>query len=193
MKSFNNLEEGCLYYKAVSINEPIAKPLPECNKIHIFLHLYQKNDKKLLKSKGVALLRRQRLVCLSREAFKQGALLTQEDLALLLCTSPSTIKRDTINLTKEGVIFPTRGYMKGIGRGISFKSQIIKLYKKGCPISEIGTKMMQPIDIIEKCIIEYKKVINLNNNKIPLKNIHIITSLSIKTIKEYLKILNSQA
>lgn len=194
MKSFNNnLDEGYLYYEAIAKNEPIKRPLLQCKKIPVLLRLYQKEDIKILKLKGLAFLRRQRLLRLSKEALKQGALLTQEDLALLLCTSLSTIKRDIINLIKVGVITPTRGYMKDVGRGISFKSQIIIFYKKGCLISEIGTKMMQPNKLIEKCIKEYKKVINLNNNKIPLKNIHIITGLSIKLIKEYLKILNSQA
>lgn len=184
----NNLTKGCLCYEAIIENEPIAKPLSKCKKMSIFLYLHRNNDKKILKSKGIAYLRRERLIHLAKEAKKQGALLTQEDLALLLCTSLSTVKRDIIDLTKEGVIVPTRGYLKDIGRGISFKSQIIKFYKKGYPISEIGTKMMQPIDIIEKCIKNYKKVINLNNKKIPLKNIHIVTHLSIKLIKEYLKI-----
>jgi len=184
----NNLTKGCLCYEAIMENEPIAKPISKCKKMSIFLYLHRDNDIKILKSKGMAYLRRERLIRLTREAQKQGALLTQRDLSLLLCTSLNTVKRDIINLTKDGVVVPTRGYMKGIGKGISFKSQIIKLYKKGYPISEIGAKMMHPIDIIEKCIKDHKKVINLNNNKIPLKNIHILTGLSIKLIKEYLKI-----
>ena len=189
MKSFNNnLDEGYFYYEAIAKNEPIRRPLPQCKKIPILLRLYQKEDIKILKSKGLAFLRRQRLLRLSKEALGQGALLTQEDLALLLCTSLSTIKRDIINLIKNQVVVPTRGYMKDIGRGISFKSEIIKCYKEGYLISEIATKMMLPVDIIEKCIKDYKEVIDLNNNKIPLKNIHILTCLSIKLIKEYLKI-----
>lgn len=189
MKSTNNnLTKGRLRYEAIIENEPIAKPISKCKKISILLYLLKNNDKKILKLKGMAYLRRKRLVRLTKRAQKQGALLTQEDLALLLCTSLSTVKRDIINLTKEGTIVPTRGYVKGIGRGVSFKSQIIKLYKKGYPISEIETKMMQPVDIIEKCIKDYNKVINLNDNKIPLKNIHVLIDLSIKLIKEYLKI-----
>lgn len=184
----NNLTEGYLSYEAIGENEPIAKPISKCEKKFIFLHIHRDNDIKILKSKGIVYLRRERLIRLTREAQKQGALLTQEDLALLLCTSLSTIKRDIITLTKEGVVVPTRGYMKGIGKGISFKSKIIKLYKKGYSTSDIEKKMMQPIDIIEKCIKDYKKVTELNNNKIPLKNIRILTGLSIKLIKEYLKI-----
>jgi len=188
LKSFNsNLDEGYLYYEAIAKNEPIKKPLPQCKKIPVLLRLYQKEDIKILKLKGLASLRRQRLLHLSKEALRQGALLTQEDLVLLLCTSPSTVKRDIINLTKEGVIVPTRGYMKDIGRGISFRSQIIKFYIQGYSISEIGIKMEQPLDIIEKSLRDYKQTVDLNNKKIPLKNIHLIAGLSIKLIKEYLK------
>jgi len=188
MKLCNNLEKNCCYYMGVSIKEPIAKPLSECIKIPIILHFCNIKDKKLLRSKGITSLRRQRLLNFCREAFKQNALLTQEDLALLLCTSLSTIKRDIINLKKEGVVVPTRGYVKDIGKGASFKSQIIKFYKKGYLISKIENKIMQPAYIIKKCIEDYKKVIDLRNNNIPPKNIHIITQLSPKLIKEYLKI-----
>jgi len=188
MNSFNNSEKNYYYYLGISIKEPIAKPLSECTKIPVILHLCYREDKKLLRSKGIASLRRQRLLNFCREAFEQNALLAQEDLTLLLCTSLSTIKRDIINLKKEGIVVPTRGYVKDIGKGVSFKSQIIKFYKQGYLISKIENEMMQPAYIIKKCIEDYKKVIYLHNNKIPIKNIHIITHLSIKIIKEYLKI-----
>jgi hypothetical protein len=77
---------------AVSADTPPGRSLPDCPRIAITPTLDSPDDLEALRL-GVAALRRSKIQRLTVEAYEQGALLTQEDLARLLCTSRSTIKR----------------------------------------------------------------------------------------------------
>jgi len=69
-------------------------------------------------------------IALTREAYDQGALLSYEDLAILLTTSPATIKRDIRHLKNDGKFIMTRGAKHDMGPSLSHKTQII-VYQKG--------------------------------------------------------------
>jgi biotin operon repressor len=105
---------------AVSADTPPGQPIGACKRVAITLTFDHTNDVETLRH-GTAVLRRNKIQRLTREAQEQVALLTQEDLARLLCTSRSTIKRDIAWLRGEGIDVPTRGHIKDIGKGISQK------------------------------------------------------------------------
>jgi hypothetical protein len=102
---------GQMTFLAVSADTPPGRSLPDCPCIAITLTLDSPDDLEALRL-GVAALRRSKIQRLTVEAYEQGALLTQEDLARLLCTSRSTIKRDVACLRSEDVAVPTRGQIK---------------------------------------------------------------------------------
>lgn len=62
--------------------------------------------------------------------------MSYEDLAILLTTSPSTVKRDIRHLKHSGKFVMTRGAKHDMGPGISHKTQIIELYLKGYQFTE---------------------------------------------------------
>jgi len=187
MKLPNDIE-NIIYYKAISIYEPISKPLLKCKKKIVSFHLLSEEDKKIIKEGKVASLRKKRITEVCKEAFIQGALLTHEDLASLLCTSLSTIKRDIKILKEKGIIVPTRGFIKDIGKGESCKSKIVCLYKKGLEIKQIADQLCQKENTIKQIIEQYTKVIELHQKNIPLKNIQIVTKISSRVIKEFIKL-----
>jgi hypothetical protein len=188
MKTLSPIRKNIIFYKAVSKEEPVSKPISKCKKKTISLQFFCEKDKKFIKSGKISLLRKKKILEFCKEAFFKGALLTQEDLALLILTSISTIKRDIFDLNQEGFAIPTRGFIKDIGRGISFKSKIIELHKKGVSINKIAAILWHSEIIIRQTIDEYQKVVDLYHRNIPIKNIHILTNISIKLIKEYLEI-----
>ena len=55
-------------------------------------------------------LRRHRLRRLADEAFAQGALPTDDDLAQVLGVSVRTVERDRVALAESGFVLRTRGY-----------------------------------------------------------------------------------
>jgi hypothetical protein len=101
-------EVGQMTMMAVGSDTPPGRPIAECERVPVNLSIDTEDDLVALRS-GVADLRRSKIQRLTREAQNQGALLTQEDLARLLCTSRSTVKRDIAYLRSEGVDVPTRG------------------------------------------------------------------------------------
>lgn len=66
------------------------------------LTLIGQGDEDILKSEGLAALRRRRILRLTQEAKRQGTLLSYEDLIALLLTSFATLKRDVVFLERHG-------------------------------------------------------------------------------------------
>jgi len=82
--------------------------------------------------------RRNKELRLCDEAIDQGGVLTQEDLAILLGTSLSTIKRDDAYLMKKDTSLLTRGMMEDIGRSVSHKTKAVELYLKNYTLSGVN-------------------------------------------------------
>jgi len=118
-------EVGQISFLAVSADNPPGRPIVECKRVTVNLTYDSPDDLEALRQ-GVAALRRSKIQRLTQEAQEQGALLAQEDLARLMCTSRSTIKRDIARLRKAGTSVPTRGQIKDIGKGVRHKTQIVR-------------------------------------------------------------------
>jgi DNA-binding NarL/FixJ family response regulator len=135
------LSSGEIAYEAVSANEPAGKHLRIARKITVRLKLIELNtDLDALANYGLAGLRRHRMARITRQAYDQGALLSYEDLALILTTSPATVRRDVQLLRREGMFIMTRGTKQDMGPGLSHKTIILDLYFNGYTFSEIEQK-----------------------------------------------------
>ena len=98
-----SLSTGEIAYEAVAAEEPAGKHIRLTRKVTVRLKLIDFNtDLEALVNYGLAGLRRHRLARLSRQAYDQGALLSYEDIAMLLTTSPATVKRDVQHLRRQG-------------------------------------------------------------------------------------------
>lgn len=177
--------DGQVIYRAVAKEEPAGKPLTDCRLISVKLTLFARGDRKVLKEEGLIALRRYRIIRMSHEALDQGGLLTQEDLAELLTTSPRTVRSDIANLRKEGVSVPTRGYYRDIGRGPSHKAVIVGLWLKGYEYSEIEVRTHHSPASIQNYIENFRKVSYLKD-KMKIEDIRQVTGLSERLISEYL-------
>jgi len=179
--------DGQVIYRAVAKEEPAGKPLRECTLVSVKLTLFAKEDRKVLKEKGLITLRRRKIIRISHEALDQGGLLTQEDLAELLMTSARTVRYDIAALKKEGITVPTRGYYRDIGRGPSHKVTIVGMWLKGYEYSEIELKTHHSPASIQNYIENFKKVVHLKD-KMKLEDIRQVTGMSERLIKEYIEL-----
>lgn len=177
--------DGQVIYRAVAKEEPAGKPLTECRLVSVKVTLFARGDRKVLKEEGLIALRRCRIIRMSHEALDQGGLLTQEDLAALLTTSPRTVRSDVAQLRKEGVTVPTRGYYRDIGRGPSHKAVIVGLWLKGYEYSEIEVRTHHSPASIQNYVENFKKVVYLRDN-MSIEDIRQVTGLSERLIGEYL-------
>jgi hypothetical protein len=184
----NQRKEGQVIFHAVSKDVPAGVPVKEMHLISIKLSLYNSDDCTV--NNQNELLDR-RIIRLSNEAYTQGTLLTQADIAILLGESTKTIMRHIAQLENKGKIIPTRGKWKDIGPGISHKNRIIQLYLKGDEYTDIERKTKHTGEAIMLYVKDFARVLILTEEGFTDTEIRIITGLSDKNIKEYKELIET--
>jgi len=182
---------GQMTFLAISGDTPPGHPIAESKRVPINLTVDSPDDLVALRH-GVAALRQGKIQRLTQEAQDQGALLTQEDLARLLCTSRSTVKRDVAHLRAEGIHVPTRGQVKDIGKGVSHKGYIVGDWLAGYTFSEIEQRRHHSLYAIERYCADFQRVVRLHVHGLSIAEIRISTGLSERLIKEYLDLYETE-
>lgn len=182
---------GQMTFLAISGDVPPGRPIAESKRVPINLTVDSPDDLVALRY-SVASLRRSKIQRLTQEAQEQGALLTQEDLARLLCTSRSTVKRDIAHLRAQGINVPTRGQVKDIGKGVSHKARIVGDWLAGYTFSEIKQRRRHSIHSIERYCSTFQRVIRLHVHGLSVAEMRIGTGMSERLIKEYLALYEAE-
>lgn len=183
------LSSGEVAYEAVAADEPAGKHIRLTRKVTTRLKLMDFNsDLEALAEFGLAGLRRHRLARLTRQAYDQGALLSYEDLAMLLTTSPATVKRDVVRLKKQGLFILTRGQKLDMGPGISHKTQIIELYLKSYTFTDIERKTNHSETAVKRYLADFVQVATLTQQGFSIQQIRVIAQKSERLVKEYVQL-----
>lgn len=185
------LSSGEISYEAVSANEPAGKHIRLCSKVTLTLKLLDINsDYQVLAEFGLAGLRRHRLERITRQAYDQNALLSYEDIAMILTTSPATIKRDVALLKNQGKFIMTRGAKLDMGPGISHKTTIIELYFKGYTFTDIETKTNHSELSVKRYLADFIQIASLLKQNFSLNQIRLIAQKSDRLVREYANLFN---
>ena len=180
------LSSGEVAYEAVSSDEPAGRHIRLTRKKNVKLKLMDLNtDLEALASYGLAGLRRHRLERVTRETYDQGALLSYEDLAMILTTSPSTVKRDVQFLKQQGKFIMTRGAKLDMGPGLSHKTTIIDYYFKGYTFTEVEQKTNHSETSIKRYLADFTQVATLYQQKFSINQIRLIAQKSDRLVREY--------
>ena len=183
------LSSGEVSYEAVCSTEPAGKHIRLTRKVTVRLRLMDVNsDFEALANFGLAGLRRHRIERLSRQAYDQGALLTYEDLALLLTTSPATVKRDIFFLRRNGKFIMTRGSKLDMGPGLSHKSVILDLYFKGFSFTEIELKTNHSETSVKRYLADFTQIAILYKQNFSHQQIRLIAQKSDRIVREYIQL-----
>jgi hypothetical protein len=175
---------GQLMYLAVSREAPAGRPLSKCKRLPVKLSLNTDEDLMAMKQ-SMATLRQGRIQRLTEEAYEQGALLTHEDLSYLLSSSLATIKRDVKALRQRGLMIPTRGQIKDIGKGVSHKRQIVQDYLAGYTFTEIERRQRHSVRAIHRYCRDFSRVVRLESKGFPKAEISRVTGLSERLVEQY--------
>jgi len=187
-----HLCDGEIAYESVAADEPAGKHIRLTKKRNVRLKLIDLNsDLDVLANYGIAGVRRHRLARLTRQAYEQSALLSYEDLAMLLTTSPSTIKRDVQQLNREGKFIITRGSKLDMGPGLSHKTIIIDYYLKDYTFTEIERITNHSERSIKRYLSDFTQIITLYNQGFQKNQIRLITQRSDRLVREYLELYSS--
>ena len=135
-------------------------------------------------------LRKKRLFRWVHEAFDQGALLTQLDLAMLLGVCEAVISQYVNEIQQEGKLLPTRGNIHDMSGAITHKREIITLYLEGYFTPEIALKTNHSNEAVDRYIRDYHRVQILWEHGITtLDKISQLSRLSKKVIQQYIDLL----
>lgn len=184
-----SLSSGEIAYEAVASEEPAGKHIRITRKVTVRLKLLDFNtDLEALAQYGLGGLRRHRLARLTRQAYDQGALLSYEDLAMLLTTSPSTVKRDAHYLRHQGLFILTRGMKHDMGPGLSHKTLILDLYFKGYTFTEIERQTNHSEVSIKRYLADFIQIASLHHQRFSPGQIRRIAQKSERLVREYLRL-----
>ena len=145
-------------------------------------------DRQVLQEYGSIELRRVRIQRLLDEALAQGTVATQEDLAQALHVSVRTIKRECKELEARGLCVPTRGRLKGIGRGQTHKAQIVGCWLRGETYDQIMRHTRHSAVSIKRYVQSFVHVAELHREGKTESEIALILDLSAYLVREYLTI-----
>ncbi len=137
-------------------------------------------------------LRINRMVRWCEEAYDQGALLTQLDLAVLLNVCDAVVS-DYVNEFQRatGRILPTRGNIHDMSGAITHKREIITLYLQGCLTPTIARKTRHSKDAVDRYIRDYEAVKLVRTATADIDKISQVTHLSKRVISQYLDLIPS--
>lgn len=124
------------------------------------------------------------------QAYDQGALLTQLDLAVLLTTSTlsaGAYVRQYQNVYNKPL--PTRGNIQLIGGGQTHKREIITLHLKGYLVPTISQKTNHSKEAVERYIRDFESVKLLSTKFDDADVISRIIRLSPSVVKQYLDLV----
>jgi biotin operon repressor len=184
-----SLSSGEISYEAVCSTEPAGKHIRLTRKVTVRLRLMDINsDFEVLANFGLAGLRRHRIERLTRQAYEQGALLSYEDLALMLTTSPATVKRDIYFLRQKGKFIVTRGAKLDMGPGLSHKSIILDLYFKGYSFTEIELKTNHSETSVKRYLADFVQIATLHKQHFSHQQIRLIAQKSDRIVREYIQL-----
>ena len=135
-------------------------------------------------------LRMKRLERFVDEAFDQGALLTQLDLAALLGVCDAVVSKYVCEIQQSGKLLPTRGNIHDLSGAITHKREIITLYLQGYLTPDIAMKTNHSKEAVDRYIKDYHKVEILWKHGINnLDQISQLTRLSKKVAQQYVDLL----
>ena len=167
-----------------------GRPLGEQEMVRVELTLDAGiEDLDVLRALGPKALRQRKVLRISEEAFDQGGLLTQEDIARVLQVSSRTIRTDMSELIAEGNFVHTRGFDHDIGRSLSHKSRIVDMYLSGLTYDDIMRRSRHSAHAIKRYISSFGRLLLLQSRQISSpKEISRLLGQSEKLTEEYLSL-----
>jgi len=149
-------------------------------------------DKENLLKYGPVELRRLRIQRLLSEALEQGALASQEDLASALAVNIRTIKRDFKVLQGRKITLPSRGYVRGIGRGQTHKAQIVGRWLRGETYDQISLHTHHSLSSVQRYVQTFVRVIALYQQGLSVGQVAHLSQCSQALVSEYLALYEQE-
>jgi hypothetical protein len=184
------MQPGQMKWKAISALEPAGKPLGQCEFKVITLTLHNiDEDTEVYNKFGNSAKRAHQIVRMCEEAYEQGALLTQEDLSLLLGSHIRTIRKDIKEYQNEhDCLVPTRGSKKDIGPGVTHRDKALEKFIQGQSPEEIARNIQHSLKAVERYIQSFCRIIHCQKEVRDSLKTALIVGCSMGTVNRCLEL-----
>jgi len=128
---------------------------------------------------------------ITKEAYKQGALLSMRDISLFLATLPPIISKARINYEKENnVSLPHTGNLHDMGTCLTHKYQIVYKYvvEKKNP-KTIASETNHSVKAVDRYLQDYNRVETLYNDGKDSLYIKTVTGIAVHVSKQYIEMI----
>ncbi len=187
------LKEGQIVWHAVPTSEypKRGKSMAQTKLLPVILDMITESDLEHLRQQiHHRELRMIRIERVTHQAFDQGALLSQLDIAVLFNVSEHTAGQYTREYhSLYGRPLPTRGNVQLIGGGQTHKQEIIALHLKGWLVPAISTKTNHSKEAVERYINDFEAIRLLSAKFDDLDTISRIRRLAPSVVKQYLDLI----
>lgn len=132
----------------------------------------------------------QKIVRLCHQAYQQKALLSNSDLAELLCTSAERISSTLVEYEKQnGETVPRRANIHDMGTGLTHKGIICrKRYVEGKESHEIAKETYHSIEAVDRYIGQFDRVQQCRKQGMSEQEIAHILGCTTDLVKQYLEL-----
>lgn len=195
MKPRSLLKPGQLLWMAVAHDgkKHAGQRMRDIPQVPVVLDLITKEDlQALADGRKYIDVRRQRNARLLRQAFEQGGVLSQSDLASMMLVSNKSLGEDIRHVQEEeGRLLPYRGTVHDLGRSLTHKVEIIRLFEQGYLESDICDKLSPAHDLssVERYVQRYKSILKLLTRGFSPHEISGILSMSKSLVVAYVDIV----
>jgi hypothetical protein len=183
--------EHTVVYWAVAAHEPAGKPLEACALVPVRLSLVDPQD---LPQPGqdadfncVRHMKVRKALRYAAEAKRCGGYLTYADLGYLLGIHPAAIS--ALVQREQPTIIPLRGAECDIGRGVTHRREIIRMFLELYTETQIADRTGHSYESIEAYIREFATVMVLHEQGMGPAMIRKVTGRSTLLIRLYLELL----
>jgi hypothetical protein len=186
----NNLHDGQSIFFAVDTAAPAGVPIEDCPKRRVVLtHISRAEDLEVHARHGHAAKRRQQILRMAVEVQEQGALLSQEDLSLLLDCDVRTIRSDIRQLQQqEGILVPTRGTVRDIGSGITHKRKAVEMWLSGKEALEVARQLKHSLRAVERYIQTFCRIVYAQRQLRDSLQVALVVGISVAAVNNYLEL-----
>lgn len=189
------LQPGQLLWMAV-VNDGrkhAREPMKEIPQVPVVLDLVSAADVQALAAgEAFSVVRRQRHARLLEQAFAQGGVLAQSDLAAMTLTNLTAVRGDIAQVQRdEQRILPYRGSVQDVGATLTHKVEAIRLLEAGHLEPEICRLLSVAHDLqsVENYVQTYKNAMKLLERGFSPREISSILSVSERLVEAYVAII----
>ena len=187
---------GQVLWVAVAVDDPPGrdKRIENTRLIPVILDLVTGQD---IDEAMVAGLRQQtrrnKIVRLFRQAYAQGGVLSETDVALLLHRSLTPISQDIQAYEREGGdVVPRRGTVHDMGRSVTHKAVICyKRLVEQKPTSQVAEETFHSVDEVEYYVQCFRRVQLCKDSGMIKEDIARATGHSLPLVQEYLELIDT--